>query len=81
MTATTQDAFGLIPNGQLGITEDQLPGQPVAPGQNSSSSSLNSLNGTVVNGGNVTSSTNEGWAVVLQRELANRYVSSVLCSW
>ena len=37
-------------NRQLGITEDQLPGQPVAPSQSSSSS----LSGTV-NGGNATS--------------------------
>ncbi len=40
---------------------------------------INTLNGTVLNGGNATDS--EGWAQTLQRELANRYFASAFCSW
>ena len=40
---------------------------------------INRLNGTVLNGGNATSG--EGWAMTLQRELANRYLASAFCSW
>lgn len=40
---------------------------------------INTLNGTVVNGGN--SSSGEGWTATLGREVANRYFTSVLCSW
>jgi len=43
-------------------------------------SDINALNGTTVNGGNATGQ-NEGWASALQREVANRYVASVFCSW
>ena len=31
------------------------------------------------NGGNATNG--EGWAMTLQRELANRYLASAFCSW
>jgi len=82
-----QSSFDLIPSGQLGVAESALPGQPVQSGakavQNATgtgtAADINALNGTVVNGGNVTSG--EGWATTLQRELANRYVVSCFCSW
>jgi alpha,alpha-trehalase len=34
---------------------------------------------TVLNGGNGTAG--EGWAHALSRELVNRYVSGLFCSW
>ncbi|TFK70552.1 glycoside hydrolase family 37 protein [Pluteus cervinus] len=82
-----QSSFGLIPSGQLGLSEDQLPGQAVSvknrqvvnatltgPGAD-----INTLSGTVVNGGNATSG--EGWGAALQRQMANRYITSAFCSW
>ncbi|EJC98505.1 trehalase [Fomitiporia mediterranea MF3/22] len=73
-------SFSLIPSGQLGIDVSALPGQPLASGGNASAGAdINTLNGTVVNGGNATE--NETWAATLQRELANRYITSALCSW
>lgn len=80
-----QSTYDLIPSGQLNFTEAQLPGQSyhdqtsvnvtaTGPGAD-----VNRLNGTVVNGGNVTAG--EGWAATLRREMANRYFTSVLCSW
>ena len=86
--AANQSSFYWIPPGQLAITETQLPGQPVSgsitTGDTNAtatgpSADINKLNGTVVNGGNATSG--EGWAHALQRQLANRYIASVLCSW
>ncbi|KAI5118081.1 hypothetical protein M0805_009161 [Coniferiporia weirii] len=75
-----QSSFALIPAGQLGIEESALPGQPIAPGVNASvGSDVSTLDGTVLNGGNATA--NETWAVTLQREMANRYITSALCSW
>lgn len=79
-----QSTFDLIPAGQLGLTESQLPGQPIRGTNHNATTSgpgtdLNSLNGTVLNGGNAT--LEEGWAHVLQRELANRYMASAICSW
>jgi len=65
-----------------------LPGQPVARGVNASTSgsaadinAQNENNGqrSVVNGGS--GRDGEGWAETLQRELANRYVTSALCGW
>ena len=78
-----QSAYALVPNGQLGVAENALPGQVVANGKNSSSTGssadINALNGTFVNGGNAT--TGEGWRDALARGLANRYYTSALCSW
>ncbi|KAI9066018.1 glycoside hydrolase family 37 protein [Trametes sanguinea] len=79
-----KSTFDLIPSGQVGLDETDLPGQLViGTGVNATKSGpkadINTLNGTVFNGGNATSG--EGWAATLQRELANRYVASVLCSW
>ncbi|KAI0076715.1 glycoside hydrolase family 37 protein [Panus rudis PR-1116 ss-1] len=75
--------YALIPAGQIGIAEEKLPGQVLAEGKNATktgpAADINTLNGTVVNGGNATSG--ESWAAVLQRELANRYIASALCSW
>ncbi|KAN0088093.1 glycoside hydrolase family 37 protein [Tylopilus felleus] len=80
-----QSTYGLIPAGQLNFTEAQLPGQPYHDSQTVNvtatgpSADVNRLNGTVVNGGNATAG--EGWAATLKREMANRYFTSVLCSW
>ncbi|GJE92605.1 glycoside hydrolase family 37 protein [Phanerochaete sordida] len=78
-----QSTFDLIPSGQLVIPEAQLPGQLIIGASNATKSGpgadLNTLNGTVVNGGNATAG--EGWAQTLQRELANRYFASAFCSW
>src|SRR5271170_2973443 len=70
----------MLPDNQLGITQDQLPLQTTS-GNNTVSVGvdINAGNGTVYNGGNAT--TNEGWVKTLQREVANRYVTSVFCSW
>ena len=83
---SNQSSFDLIPAGQLGLDETQLPGQPVRSGPsviNSTTSGpaadINSANGTVTNGGSAGSG--ENWSQTLQRELANRYFTSVLCSW
>ncbi|TEB39969.1 glycoside hydrolase family 37 protein [Coprinellus micaceus] len=62
-----QSTFGLVPTGQLGVEE-------AGP-----DADVNLLNGTVINGGNATES--EGWAEALERQLANRYYASTLCSW
>ena len=78
-----QSTFSLIPAGQLDLSEEQLPGQAVIGGGNASktgtAADINTLNGTIVNGGNATDG--EGWARALQRQLANRYFASALCSW
>ena len=80
-----QSTYNLIPAGQLNFTEAQLPGQPYHDDQSVNmtatgpGSDVNMLNGTVVNGGNATAG--EGWADTLKREMVNRYVTSVLCSW
>jgi alpha,alpha-trehalase len=78
--------YSLIPAGQLGLNESQLPGQPIRSNSETrnasakgSSADINSLNGTVINGGAF--DTRENWTQVLQRELANRYFTSVICSW
>lgn len=81
-----QSTYDLVPSGQLGFTEAQLPGQPFRLAQASQNvtatgpgADINKLNGTVINGGNAT--VGEGWAATLGRELANRYATSALCSW
>ncbi|KAF9018966.1 glycoside hydrolase family 37 protein [Hymenopellis radicata] len=80
---SNESTFNLLPQGQLGITETQLPGQTLHLGNNATGSGpgadINTLNGTIVNGGNATDG--EGWADVLGRELANRYLTSAFCSW
>ncbi|KAG2140240.1 glycoside hydrolase family 37 protein [Suillus bovinus] len=84
--SSTQSTYDLVPAGQLGFTEAQLPGQPLLGAQANQNATatgpaadINMLSGTVVNGGNATAG--EGWRDTLQRELANRYYASVLCSW
>ncbi|KIJ59066.1 glycoside hydrolase family 37 protein [Hydnomerulius pinastri MD-312] len=81
-----QSTFDLIPSGQLGFTESQLPGQPFRGAQalqnataTGPGSDINMMDGTVVNGGNATSG--EGWTAQLIREMNNRYFTSALCSW
>ena len=80
-----KSTFDLIPSGQLGIAENQLPQQPRINNVNGTfnatgpGADINSLNTTVFNGGNATNG--EGWSHRLQRELANRYITSAFCSW
>ncbi|PVF98538.1 trehalase-domain-containing protein [Serendipita vermifera] len=79
-SAPNDNSWNLLPPNHLGLTEDQLPlqtteGNSTAP----RGTDLNALNGTVFNGGNATEG--EGWAKQLQREVANRYFTSVFCSW
>ena len=80
---STQSTFDLIPSGQLGVAESALPLQALSPSKNASTTGpaadINARSGTVANGGNATAG--EGWAAALQRELANRYIASALCSW
>ncbi|CDO72204.1 Glycoside Hydrolase Family 37 protein [Trametes cinnabarina] len=81
---TGNSTFDLIPAGQIGVEESALPGQLIiGTGANATktgaAADINTLNGTVANGGNAKSG--EGWAATLQRELANRYLASTLCSW
>ena len=78
-----QSTFSLIPVGQLGLSETQLPGQPLiivnSVVKNASTTGTaadvnrDSLQPYVDNGGN--------WSHVLQTELANRYFTNVMCSW
>ncbi|RPD56072.1 glycoside hydrolase family 37 protein [Lentinus tigrinus ALCF2SS1-7] len=81
--SSDQSTFSLIPDGQLLVSEDALPKQSLIGNNNASTSGssadINKLDGTVFNGGNKTDG--EGWAATLQRELANRYIASALCSW
>ncbi|PPQ78725.1 hypothetical protein CVT25_010728 [Psilocybe cyanescens] len=84
--ASNQSTFDLIPAGQLGLDESELPGQPVHGGTTIVNSTLtgpgadlNKANNTVANGGSAV--LGEGWSQVLQRQLANRYFASALCSW
>ncbi|CCM03727.1 uncharacterized protein FIBRA_05873 [Fibroporia radiculosa] len=82
--ASNASTYSLIPAGQLNVAEADLPGQPViGTGRNATATGpgadVSRLSGTVVNGGNATAG--EGWGHALQREVANRYFSSALCSW
>jgi alpha,alpha-trehalase len=84
--SSDQSTYDLIPAGQLGLAEAQLPGQPFLVAQANQNATatgpaadINKLSGTVINGGNATAG--EGWRDALQREMANRYYASVLCSW
>jgi alpha,alpha-trehalase len=78
-----KSGFALVPDGQLGLEENNLPGQGIRNGVNTSSTGssadINALSGTFVNGGNATAG--EGWRDALARGLANRYYTSALCSW
>jgi alpha,alpha-trehalase len=78
-----QNSFALVPQGQLGLNESSLPVQTLTTSTNATTSGtaadVNALNGTVVNGGNASDS--QGWRDTLARELANRYITSALCSW
>ncbi|OCH84124.1 glycoside hydrolase family 37 protein [Obba rivulosa] len=82
--SSNQSTFDLIPSGQIGVSEDALPGQKIIGTNGNATKSgpaadINTRSGTVQNGGNATSG--ESWASALQRELANRYIASALCSW
>ena len=79
-----QSTYDLVPAGQLDFVADALPGQWVISAaanatKTGAGADVSARNGTVVNGGNATAG--EGWAAALQRELANRYFASALCSW
>ncbi|KAF9450542.1 glycoside hydrolase family 37 protein [Macrolepiota fuliginosa MF-IS2] len=84
-TGSGNSTYSLIPAGQLALAENQLPQQPkLNPADGNFTSTgpgadANALNGTVFNGGNATDG--EGWGQILQRELANRYITSAFCSW
>jgi alpha,alpha-trehalase len=76
----SNNSFTLMPTNQLGLTEDKVPLQPLSGGGTAPrGSDINTLDRTVTNGGNKIEG--EGWAAQLQRELANRYIASVFCSW
>ncbi|KAF7365668.1 Trehalase [Mycena venus] len=78
-------SFSLVPAGQLGVAESELPVQDLSPTNNASvqgaAADVNALagGGGVFNGGNATAG--GGWADKLGVQLANRYVAGVLCSW
>ncbi|EIW74545.1 glycoside hydrolase family 37 protein [Coniophora puteana RWD-64-598 SS2] len=77
-------SYALIPAGQIGFAESELPGQLMLGSKQNASATgpgadVSGMDGTVVNGGNATAG--EGWGARLQRELANRYYTSVFCSW
>ncbi|KAL5519820.1 hypothetical protein ACEPAG_1480 [Sanghuangporus baumii] len=73
-------SFSYVPLGQLDLDESQLPGQLILGGGNATvGADINARDGTVFNGGNATA--NETWSFSLQRELANRFITSALCSW
>ncbi|KAF5382427.1 hypothetical protein D9615_002774 [Tricholomella constricta] len=82
-----QSSFNLVPEGQLGLSEAQLPGQPIHADANGvvnatasgPGADVSRVNGTVLNGG--TAVEGEGWAKALERQLANRYMASAFCSW
>jgi len=76
-------SFAALPSGQLGIDESALPPQPLNGGGNVTASGkdadVNFANGTWHNAGNATAG--EGWRDALARGMANRYVSSAICSF
>ncbi|KAF8600265.1 trehalase [Ceratobasidium sp. AG-I] len=71
-------SYDLIPEGQLGLSEDELPQQTLELG-GYAADDVNAAKGTVFNGG--VARKNEKWRDALVRELANRYVSAAFCSW
>ena len=85
-------SFSLVPPGQLGLVESDLPIQPISSNLNASSTGpaadINEIESVALNGSTTITVTNggpaipgEGWAATLAREMANRYISSVFCSW
>ncbi|KZT35404.1 glycoside hydrolase [Sistotremastrum suecicum HHB10207 ss-3] len=81
---SNQSTFALVPNGQIPLSETELPVQSIEGGGNVTATSgpdvdINAGNGTVFNGGNSTSG--EGWRDTMVRELTNRFMSSAFCSW
>ncbi|KAF8324785.1 Six-hairpin glycosidase-like protein [Cantharellus anzutake] len=84
----TVTTYSLVPPNQLGFSESELPRQPYADGGYASGdineidyyigeNEARVLSGTtVINGG--TAAIGETWASALSRELANRFISSVL---
>lgn len=77
--ADGKNSLSLIPAGQIGTDDADLPVQILAGGAKASQEDISVVNGTVVNGGRP--SEGEGWAAALERQLANRYFASALCSW
>ncbi|KAH7337166.1 trehalase [Rhizoctonia solani] len=75
---STVTSFDLVPEGQLGLSEDQLPKQTLDLG-GYAATDINGGNNTVINGGTATK--NEKWRDALTRQLANRYISAAFCSW
>ncbi|KAF8749526.1 Trehalase [Rhizoctonia solani] len=75
---STVTSFDLVPEGQLGLSEDQLPKQTLDLG-GYAATDINAGNNTVINGG--TPAKNEKWRDSMTRQLANRYVSAAFCSW
>ncbi|QRV92208.1 trehalase [Ceratobasidium sp. AG-Ba] len=76
--SSTNTSYSLIPEGQLGLSQDRLPQQTFDLG-GTAPADVNARNGTVYNGG--VPAKNEKWRDALIRELANRYVSAAFCSW
>ncbi|KAI0036264.1 Six-hairpin glycosidase-like protein [Vararia minispora EC-137] len=78
---TGQSAFALLPAGQLGVEEAELPALVAgAQAPVGASADVNALTGGGVLGGGAVNAS-EGWRDALVRELANRYIASALCSW
>ena len=98
--SNSQSSFAFIPPRQLGLTEIELPGQPmgydtennvviIAPRSGTYADLNQFVNGSMdsasVYGINVNNGGHpeavENWSTIMQRELANRYFTSVMCSW
>ncbi|KAG8888342.1 hypothetical protein FRB98_007916 [Tulasnella sp. 332] len=67
---SSKTSFSLVPANQLGLSESQLPLQPLVSGQNSSLD-INYNAGTWTTGG--TAQSGETWSRALLRGMANRY--------
>lgn len=79
-TMPSGQSYNLIPSGQLGLSELELPAQPIRGTVGKTTrADVSKLNRTVVNGGSAVDG--EGWSQALQRQLANRYTAAVFCSW
>lgn len=83
LSSDGSSSYSLVPAGQLGLDETDLPLQPLDSGGyvngTGFAADINDINGTVVNGGDA--QMGEGWAGALGREVVNRYMGSVFCSW
>lgn len=73
-------SWSLVPSNQLGLDQSQLPVQNLAAGGNAQGD-LNWSNGTWTSGGAVPNNGTEKWNKALLRGMANRYFTSVFCSW